>query len=300
MKKFILTVFIISILPMAGFAQYWGPVYKADGTTRNICQDAYEDIKDTFDPEPFVGDFRTTGIYKEIYDETEEAFEEARKNYIHVSDGFFSHKSYSIPFLPTRRSEVKKAALARADKARTKISSTLRTDPFGGKPKDDTTERGAEFRKGITLDGEESEIYQTYDSAVEKYGKELQMYRSQVEGYLQTNPLFSLYYVTGDFEVLASLSLTEAKSLAAFLKGTIDTKGWNFYRYYNRQGHFVPPGKDLFNKGAAVVYGTDIIVKISDTLQVVIFPKNLDMFIRRVSKEDQDSKSWIRYKKEYR
>ncbi len=298
MKKFILTVFIISILPMAGFAQYWGPVYKADGTTRNICQDAYEDLKDTFDPEPFVGDFRTTGIYKEIYDETEEAFEEARKNYIHVKDGFLSHKSYSIPFIPTRRSEVKKAALARANKARTKITNHLRKTPFGAK--DDTNSGGAELRKHLKLDLSEAQINKAYNESVKKQADKLLSYRAEIEAHLQSNPLFSLYYVAGDFEVLASLSLEESQSLAAFLRGTIDTKGWPFYRYYNPRGHFVEAGKDLFNKNASVVYGTEIVVKISDTLQVVIFPKDLDMFIRRVSKDEQDSKSWIRYKKEYR
>lgn len=198
------------------------------------------------------------------------------------------HRDGYVEVEPTPKELMYVYAYKHATEARQRLLETLEKDPFATSDDvDDVTRRAYEYRQCILENGGLNGCRSQF---VEKYGEKkvvefenLLKVREKWVVSKDKNPVFALYTLTGNFSHLQSLNGSDYYKLEDFFSGKEPAEGITYREYSHSHGYFVNPS--IFNGNRKVVYGTEIIVRISDTLEANFLPEDLSMRIYKAPKD---------------
>ena len=241
-----------------------------------------------------------SGIFKFIYDKTEEALEDHSHNGYHrkspkmgplatiIKDVVAPDGYVTLPDTP--KSQMYAYAYQSALQARQIVLDELQKDPFGSFDQVEAfgmlpdTRRAYEIRHEIVVCGG---LNACIAEVLEKYGEDMVVeyenlfkVREDWLHYQEQNPLFSLYTITGNFEDLKLLNKKDYERLADFFLGKEPAEGW-YYEYREDLDFLTNPSP--LTKGRGGAHGCDITLHISDNLEISITPPTLTIHIRNTA-----------------
>ena len=214
----------------------------------------------------------TKGLYKVIFDSTNKAFAKDSESEVHIEktgglisntihDLFLPKGTVKLPDIP--QDKLLNYAYSRAVKERQKILDELKKHTLA-----DCTESHSSI---FTSDG----LKDRYVACVKKY-KEA-MAREEWIHYQEKNPIFKYYIPIVNYADFQSLEEEDYQNLVAFFSGQEPAEGWVYKEVQHPEGYLVNPSP--LNGNKSVVYGKEILVRISDTLEASILPINLSVRI---------------------
>ncbi len=237
-----------------------------------------------------------SGIFKFIYDKTEEALEDHSHNVYYrkspkmgplatvIKDMVAPDGWVTLPDTP--KSQMYAYAYQSALQARQRVFDELQKDPFGSFDQVEAfgmlpdTRRAYEMRREVLACGG---LNACIEEVLNKYGEDrVQEYENLFEVreawlyYQEQNPLFSLYTITGNFEDLKLLNKKDYERLVDFFLGKEPAEGW-YYKYEEDLDFMVNPSP--LTKGRGSAHGCEITLHISDYLEISITPPTLTIHI---------------------
>ena len=241
-----------------------------------------------------------SGIFKFIYDKTEEALEDHSHNGYHrkspkmgplatiIKDVVAPDGYVTLPDTP--KSQMYAYAYQSALQARQRVLDELQKDPFGSFDQVEAfgmlpdTRRAYEMRHEILacggLNACPAEVLKKYGEDMVVEYEDLFKVREDWVHYQEQNPLFSLYTITGNFEDLKLLNKKDYERLADFFLGKEPAEGW-YYEYREDLDFLINPSP--LTKGRGGAHGCMITLHISDNLEISITPPTLTIHIRNTA-----------------